>query len=164
MNKPYFSRNFFLIDWCHKRLKNAIDLLLFYGEHFYELLESDLKQDHFKTGDLWKKRENGGCPLKMGASRSKRESWNIWTNKLWTNKLCSNSRPEVFCNKDVLRSFTKFTGKQLCQSLFFNKVAGIRPVTLSKKRLWQRCFSMNFVKFLRTPFFMNTSGCCFWLW
>ena len=26
---------FFLIDWHHKRLKNAIDLVLFYGEHFY---------------------------------------------------------------------------------------------------------------------------------
>ena len=29
----------------------------------------------------------------------------------------------------------------------------LRPVTLLKKRLWHRCFPMNFVKFLRTPFF-----------
>ena len=29
--------------------------------------------------------------------------------------------------KDVLRNFAKFTGKHLCQSLFFNKVAGLRP-------------------------------------
>ena len=36
------------------------------------------------------------------------------------------SRPEVFCKKGVLRNFTKFTGKHLCQSLFFNKVAGLR--------------------------------------
>ena len=28
--------------------------------------------------------------------------------------------PEVFCKKGVLRNFTKFTGKHLCQSLFFN--------------------------------------------
>ena len=28
--------------------------------------------------------------------------------------------------KVVLRNFTKFTGKHLCQSLFFNKVAGPR--------------------------------------
>ena len=34
-----------------------------------------------------------------------------------------NSRPEVFCKKVVLRNFTKFTGKHLCQSLFLNKVA-----------------------------------------
>ena len=30
--------------------------------------------------------------------------------------------------------------------------------TLFKKRLWHRCFSVNFVKFLRKPFSQNTSG------
>ena len=30
----------------------------------------------------------------------------------------------------VLRNFTKFTEKHLCQSFFFNKVAGLSPVTL----------------------------------
>ena len=39
---------------------------------------------------------------------------------------CQNSRLEVFCRKYVLRNFAKFTGKHLCQSLFFNKVAGLR--------------------------------------
>ena len=29
MNKPYFCRNFVLIDLRHKRLKNTIDLLFF---------------------------------------------------------------------------------------------------------------------------------------
>ena len=38
-----------------------------------------------------------------------------------------SSRPELFCEKRVLRNFSKFTGKHLCQSLFFNKVAGLRP-------------------------------------
>ena len=28
-----------------------------------------------------------------------------------------------------------------------------RPATLLKKRLWHRCFPVNFVKFLRTPFY-----------
>ena len=60
-----------------------------------------------------------------------------------------SSRPEIFCKKGVLRNFAKFTGKQLHQSLFFNKVAGLRPTTLLKKRPWHRCFP---VKFLRTPF------------
>ena len=32
--------------------------------------------------------------------------------------------PEVFCKKGVLRNFAKFTGKHLCQSFYFNKVAG----------------------------------------
>ena len=30
-----------------------------------------------------------------------------------------------FMQKGVLRNFTKFTGKHLCYSLFFNKVAGL---------------------------------------
>ena len=34
-----------------------------------------------------------------------------------------SSRPEVFCKKAVLRNFAKFTGKYLCRSLFFNKIA-----------------------------------------
>ena len=53
----------------------------------------------------------------------------------------------------VLRNFTKFTGKHLCQPLFFNKVTGLRPTTLLKKRLWHRCFLVNFAKILRTPLF-----------
>ena len=60
--------------------------------------------------------------------------------------------------KGVLRNFAKFTGKHLCQSIFFNKVAGLRPPTLSKKRLWHMCFPVNFAKFLRTPFWQNPSG------
>ena len=44
-----------------------------------------------------------------------------------------SSHPEVFCKKDVLKNFAKFTGKHLRQSLFFNKVAGLRPATLLKR-------------------------------
>ena len=57
--------------------------------------------------------------------------------------------------KGVLRNFAKFTGKRLCQSLFFIKVAG-RPATLLKKRLWHSCFPVNFAKFLRTPFYRTS--------
>ena len=49
--------------------------------------------------------------------------------------------------KVVLRNSIKFTGKHLFQSLFFKK-----------ENLWYRCFTMNFAKFLRTPFSQNTSG------
>ena len=59
--------------------------------------------------------------------------------------------------KGVLRNFTKFTGKHLCQSLFFNKDTGLRSATLFKKSLWRRCFPVNFAKFFRTPFLQNTS-------
>ena len=58
----------------------------------------------------------------------------------------------------ILRNFTKFTGKHLCQSFFFNKVAGLGPATLLKRRLWHGCFPVDFVKYPRTPFLQNTSG------
>ena len=32
--------------------------------------------------------------------------------------------PEVFCETGPLEHFEKLTGKQLCRSLFFNRVAG----------------------------------------
>ena len=38
---------------------------------------------------------------------------------------------------------------------------GPRPATLVKKRTWHRCFSVNFAKFLKTPFLQNTSDDCF---
>ena len=63
-----------------------------------------------------------------------------------------SSRRRCSIKKGVLRNFAKFTGKHLCQSLFFNKVASLRPATLSKKRLWYRCFLVNFAKFLRISF------------
>ena len=53
---------------------------------------------------------------------------------------------ELPCKKDVLRNFAKFTGKHLCQRLFFNKVAGLRSATLLKKRLWHRRFPVIFSK------------------
>ena len=37
--------------------------------------------------------------------------------------------------KGALINFTKFTGKHLCQSLYFNKVLGLRAATLLKKKL-----------------------------
>ena len=68
-----------------------------------------------------------------------------------------SSHQRCSIKKGVLRNFAKFLRKHLCHSLFFNKVAGLRAATLLKKRLWHRCFPMNFAKFLRTPFLQNTS-------
>ena len=53
-------------------------------------------------------------------------------------------------SRGFLRNFAKFTGKQLRQNHFFNKVAGL--ATLLKKQLWHRYFPVNFEKFLRTSF------------
>ena len=59
----------------------------------------------------------------------------------------------LFCKKGALKNFTKFTGKHLCWSLFFNKVAGL--ATSFKNWLGQMCFPVNFAKFLRTSFFIE---------
>ena len=37
-----------------------------------------------------------------------------------------SNHPRCFVRKDVLRDFANFAGKHLYQSLFFNKVAGLR--------------------------------------
>ena len=63
----------------------------------------------------------------------------------------------MFYKNSDLKNFSKFIEKRLCQSLFFNKVLGLRSATLLKRRLWHRCFPVNFVKFLRTLFLQNTS-------
>ena len=64
----------------------------------------------------------------------------------------------------VLRNFSKFTGKHLCQSLFFNTVADLRTVTLLKKDfstvvfLWILQISKNTftTEYLGTTAFGNT--------
>ena len=69
-----------------------------------------------------------------------------------------SSHQRCSTRKGVLRNFTKFTGKDLCQSLFFNKATDLRSATLLKKKFWHRCFPVNFAKFLRTLFLQNTPG------
>ena len=39
----------------------------------------------------------------------------------WWLPYYRSTRPEMCCEKNVLRNFAKFTGKHLCQSLFFKK-------------------------------------------
>ena len=57
------------------------------------------------------------------------------------------SLPDVLCKKDILRNFAKFTEKHLCRRLLFDKVAGLRPATLSKKKeLLAQVFSCEFCK------------------
>ena len=47
----------------------------------------------------------------------------------WLTKYRSNHQ-RCSMKKGALRNFTNFTGKHLCQSLFFHKVANLRPATL----------------------------------
>ena len=63
--------------------------------------------------------------------------------------------PGVFCGKGAFIKLARFTRKHLCHSLFFNKVAGLRPTPLLKKRLWHRCFPEFCTIFKRTFFKRN---------
>ena len=90
----------------------------------------------------------------MAVALEKKDIWKI--HVVPSYRIFRSSHRRCSMNKGVVRNFTKFTGKHLCQSLFFNKVAGL--ATLLKKRLCRRCFPVNFLKFLRTLILQNTSG------
>ena len=61
---------------------------------------------------------------------------NCIMKKLLTDQRTNQKQPpEVFYEKRRSQNFAKFTGKHLCQSLFFNKDAGLKPATLLIKRL-----------------------------
>ena len=56
--------------------------------------------------------------------------------------------PEMICKKGVLENFSKFTRKNLCQSLFFFQVVGLRPTTLFKKETMVQVFCCEFCEIL----------------
>ena len=54
----------------------------------------------------------------------------------------------MFCEKGVLRNFAKFSGKLLCQSLFFINVAGLRLV----QETLAQVFSSEFCEISKNTF------------
>ena len=64
------------------------------------------------------------------------------------NNASKKQTPEAFYKKDALKSFTKFTGKHLCWSFFFNKVAGI---ILSLSLMLFMCLSIHFTHYFAVP-------------
>ena len=95
---------------------------------------------------------------------------NLQKGKETTLNFKFKERPEHWCFSNIhsqmlykagtLEEFTKFTGKYLCRGLFFNKVqkqslalfADPQACNFIKNRHLHRCFSMNFEKFVKTPF------------
>ena len=73
------------------------------------------------------------------------------------NSHFSSSHQTCSMNKGVPRNFTKFTGKKAAREPLLKKLQAW-GMQLYQKRDWHRCFSVNFAKFLRTPFLQNTSG------
>ena len=71
--------------------------------------------------------------------------YNAWSPSFSCDR---SSHRRCSVRKGVPKNFAKFTGKRL------------RPAT-SLKRLWHRCFPVNFAKFLRTLFNRTALGDCF---
>ena len=81
--------------------------------------------------------------------------------KIDKNKSFIKKQPPVgFSKKGVFKKFHKIHLKTPMLKSYFNRVSGLRAVTLLKKRFQHRCFQVNFMKFLRTPFLQNTSVIC----
>ena len=59
----------------------------------------------------------------------------------------------------AFKNLANSTGKHLCWSFFLIKLqAGLQLCSFIEKRLQQRCFPANIVKFLRRAFLKNASG------
>ena len=67
--------------------------------------------------------------------------------------LFSGQPTELLYKKGVLKILAKIRGKHLRQSVFFNKVAGLRPATLLKKRLRHRVFLCECSEIFKNTFF-----------
>ena len=63
-----------------------------------------------------------------------------------------------FSVKKVFLEISQNSQENTCARVSFLiklQVSGLRPATLLKMRHWNRCFPVNFVKFLRTPFYIE---------
>ena len=57
--------------------------------------------------------------------------------------------------KKVFLEISQNSQENTCARVSFLIKLQPKPAALLKKRLWHRCFPVNFVKFLRTPFYME---------
>ena len=104
---------------------------------------------YFRT--LFLKNTSGGQILKKYGY----EYTGFWKLVFWYIYMyCSlkdrSNLQQVFCKKDVFKNFAKFTGKQLCQSLFFNKVF----YNFIKKERLAQMFSSEFCEIFKNKFFL----------
>ena len=63
--------------------------------------------------------------------------------------MVQNQPPDVFYKKVVLKNFAKFTGKHPCQSLFFNKCAGLKRFQMNSYEFYEIFKKSFFTEHLR---------------
>ena len=88
----------------------------------------------------------------MSTSFTRILTWYLIQSNLFRSSHQTCSIKKVFLK--VSQNPQQNTSARVC----FNKVVGLRPAILIKKRLWHRCFPVNFVKFFGILFLQNISG------
>ena len=78
----------------------------------------------------------------------------------WLKQRCSMwSKSEyLYMRRGFLKKTLVRTAEHFSSGCFCLWISEAAPATLLKKRLWHRCFPVNFAKFRRTSFSQNTSG------
>ena len=76
---------------------------------------------------------------------------------LWKTLHQQKQPPEVCYKKGVLKNFVNFTGKHHWQSLFLNKIAGLRPeaCNLIKKEALAQVVSCEIFEIFKNTFFIQ---------
>ena len=88
-------------------------------------------------------------------------SYVLMVIKRWKSKVKVTLKEAVVQNYSVKKVFLEIPqnsheNTSARVSFLINLQAlGLRPATLLKRRLWHTCFPVNFVKFLRTPIFIE---------
>ena len=88
----------------------------------------------------------------LGATKINIKNLKTW---IWLDDLMQETmwrRPEVFCKKVFLEISQNSQESTCARASFF---CSLMPATLLKKRIWHRCFPVNFVKFLTTTFYIE---------
>ena len=74
-------------------------------------------------------------------------------NDINQKEVLQNQQTEVLYRKKRSKQFCKIHRKTTVLNFFVDKVAGLQPETLLKRRLWYSCFPVSFSKFLNKCFF-----------
>ena len=132
---------FDLLIWLYAVLKTAFEHLLI--KIFYQQGTLILKIERSYILN-----ESFIANMEFGKGQSNLSNDNMMFLPMLLEAVSRDDYLWKICCKKVLQ---KFTGKHLCRNHFLNKVTDLQGAPLLKKRLWHRCFPVNFVKFVRKP-------------
>ena len=142
-------RDFFIVQWWCRQY-----LLFFFCPFNGVSLHLAKSFRWFKTLKTFGKNCFGCIPTDV--QREYLSDWEVvihWINFSKNLLIVQKEPPAVFYKKVGLTNFTKFTGKHLCQNLFFSKVADLSLATLFKKEALAQVVSWEFCEIFQNSFF-----------